>query len=519
MNLKLIRWQLPLSYAAVALLAILLLGAILSIILMQYYSRQEIKYLTDNALGIQILVRKAQESELSQENIQQLLDYFAIVSNMQVRLLDKDGEILIDTGSPVTRMSVYLEAPTGDEALAADSNTTFRLIQTAPIIPGNNQVSPISGIPSEEENIAFYYELGPFGGLWMSVPGAAARLGTFPQVSSERSNQSIRQPYYSSNNELLGFIEMSNSPAYGREIVRRVTWGWAIAGSVAILIAAAAGWMISGRFSTPLNALTDVTHQMSSGNLRARAEASTVNEFGILGRSFNEMADHIESLVSTLQNFVADAAHELNTPLTALQTNLELVAESGPGLSVEDLEQAREQVDRLTLLVNSLLELSKIEASVKSDEMINLRNLVQEVSEIYASRAEQQEINFLLKSTDEEILVAGDSSQLRRMLENLLSNALKFTNIGGSVELELGCDEQHGLLCVKDTGIGIPLKDQEKIFQRFHRGRNAYAYPGSGLGLAIVNMIVKRHHGEILLESTPEGTCVMIRLPRVETTS
>ncbi|HSF82743.1 MAG TPA: HAMP domain-containing sensor histidine kinase [Anaerolineales bacterium] len=519
MNLRLIRWQLPLSYAAIALLAILLLGVILSIILMQYYSGQEIKYLTDNAIGIELLVRKAQESELSQEMIQQLLDNFAMASNVQVRLLDKDGEILIDTGSPQTRMAVYLEATTGDEVPAADTNTTFTIYQTAPLVSGDNQVSPTTRFISEEDKFAIYYEIGPFGGLWMIMPGAGARLGTFPQVTGERSNQSIQQPYYSSNNELLGFIEMSNGPAYGREIVRRVAWGWAIAGSMAILIAAAVGWMISGRFSTPLNALADVTYQMSSGNLSARAEASTVDEFGILGRSFNEMADHIESLVSTLENFVADAAHELNTPLTALHTNLELVAESGPELSLEDLEQAREQVDRLILLVNNLLELSHIEASVKSEAMINIRDLVAEVGEIYASRAEQQEINFLLKFTGEEVLVAGDTSQLRRMLENLLSNALKFTNMGGSVELELSCDEKQALVCVKDSGIGIPLIDQEKVFQRFHRGRNAYAYPGSGLGLAIVKMIVTRHGGEILLESSPEGTCVMIRLPRLETTS
>lgn len=519
MNLRLIRWQLPLSYAAIALLAILLLGVILSTILMQFYSDQETKYLTDNALGMELLVSKAQESELSREVIQQLLDNFSIASNIQVRLLDKDGEILIDTGSPVTRMAVYLEATTGDEVHAVGTNTTFRIIQTAPILPGNNQVSPAARFISEENNIAIYYEIGPFGGLWMSVPGAAARLGTFPQVTGERSNQSIRQPYYSSNNELLGFIEMSNGPAYGREIVRRVAWGWAIAGSMAILIAAAVGWMISGRFSTPLNALADVTHQMSSGNLSARAEASKVDEFGALGRSFNEMADHIESLVSTLKNFVADAAHELNTPLTALHTNLELVAESGPALSLDDLEQAREQVDRLILLVNSLLELSHIEASVKSDAIINLRNLVEEVGEIYASRAEQQEINFLLKLTEEDVLVAGDSSQLYRMLENLLSNAVKFTNMGGSIELELSGDETHALLYVKDTGIGIPLIDQEKVFQRFHRGRNAYAYPGSGLGLAIVKMIVTRHGGEIFLESSPEGTLVMIKLPCLETTS
>lgn len=519
MNLRLIRWQLPLSYAVIALLAVLLLGVILTLILQRFYIGQEIIYLTENAYGIGLLAGTAIETDMQTEAIQQLFDIFAVVTNTQVRLLDVSGKTLIDTGSPQSRLAVSLENMMGFELSESGSESSLTIVQSDLDLTEEDLSGQISGSLLGEGEISMSYVLGPYGGLWMSVPGAGARIGGFPKVTPERSNQTIRQPVYSRDKSEIGTVELSNGPAYGREIVRSVLWGWTIAGSVAVLLAAAVGWLVSTRFSAPLNALTDVTHQMSMGNLSVRAKASTLDEFGTLGSSFNDMAEHIESLVSTLRNFVTDAAHELNTPLTALHTNLELVAEAGPELSLEDLKQAQEQADRLIILVNSLLELSQIEASVKSNRMINIRDLVENVGEIYASRAEQEEIIFLLKVPDDEVLVAGDPSQLRRMLENLLNNALKFTPLGGSVELELDCDDKQSILRVKDTGIGIPVRDQENVFQRFFRGRNAYAYPGNGLGLAIVKMIVEKHHGEIYLESSSQGTCILVRLPRSATSS
>ncbi len=99
-------------------------------------------------------------------------------------------------------------------------------------------------------------------------------------------------------------------------------------------------------------------------------------------------------------------------------------------------------------------------------------------------------------------------------MENLLHNAIKFTPAGGSIELKLSLDDQQTHLQVKDSGIGIPVEDQDHILQRFYRARNAASYPGSGLGLAIVKAIVDRHNGEIRLESAPAGTCAEVILPR-----
>lgn len=160
---------------------------------------------------------------------------------------------------------------------------------------------------------------------------------------------------------LQGYVELSNGPAYGREIIKSVVRGWIIAGCMAVLLAAAAGMWVSRKFSAPLEKLTSTTAQMAAGNLAARASIEGQDEFGILANSFNQMADNIEINVKTLRRFVADAAHELGTPLTALRTNLELVEN-------EHIPLALEQVERMDSLTRSLLDLSQFEATVSETQ-------------------------------------------------------------------------------------------------------------------------------------------------------
>jgi signal transduction histidine kinase len=227
------------------------------------------------------------------------------------------------------------------------------------------------------------------------------------------------------------------------------------------------------------------------------------------------MAEQIEGLVSTLRRFVADAAHELNTPITVLQTDLEL-ARTAPD---EDerarlMERLAGQVERLHVLVRSLLDLSRLEgkAGLKQHERVDLTGLAQSVSEFYASRAEQAGLFFELQLPDEPITVTGDPAQLRSALENLLDNALKFTPPNGTVRLVLARQDQQVFLIVEDTGIGIPEDDLPLLFRRFHRGRNAAAYPGNGLGLAIVEQIARLHGGSVKAENLAPGVRFTLRL-------
>jgi two-component system sensor histidine kinase BaeS len=288
-----------------------------------------------------------------------------------------------------------------------------------------------------------------------------------------------------------------------------VARGWTIAGAISVILAAGVGWIISRRISAPLLALANTTAQMAEGDLAARATVASRDEVGLLARSFNQMADQVEDTVVTLRRFVSDAAHEIHTPLTALRTNLELAPDD------KFVQRAQAQVGRLEALTEGLLALSRIEASKQAENhtAVALTSLVQEVSELYASRAEQSGLIFDLALPGTPVTVRGDEPQLRRVLDNLLDNGIKFTPQGGAVSVKLVREGEWAELSVEDTGIGIPEDDLPRLFSRFHRGRNAAAYPGSGLGLAIVKAIAESHGGRVAAENTAQGACFTLRLP------
>ncbi len=275
-----------------------------------------------------------------------------------------------------------------------------------------------------------------------------------------------------------------------------------------------AGWLVSKQVTQPVLALTEAAHRMEGGNLSARVElpGEKQQEFTALASAFNGMAGQVENTIATLRAFVSDAAHELNTPLTALKTNLELAAAEPDSARRENfLVQALEQNQRMEGLTRSLLDLSRVEAAEVAFERLDMRQLLAEIGEQFASRAEQAERIFSLNLPEGEVPLWGNAPQLRRAIENLLENALKFTPPGRTISLSLEITVGAATLVVSDTGVGIPDDDLPHIFERFHRGRNATEYPGSGLGLAIVKTIADIHRAKVQVESSLErGTRISI---------
>jgi signal transduction histidine kinase len=217
-----------------------------------------------------------------------------------------------------------------------------------------------------------------------------------------------------------------------------------------------------------------------------------------------------------LRRFVADAAHELQTPLTALNTDLELIAGGSSDKERHSfVERAQTQVRRLETLTTSLLELSRLEAGGVPTPFrpVDLTALIRDMSEHYASRAEQAGLSFELDLSPEAAMVRGNQGQLYLAVSNLLDNALKFTPARGAVKVKLQTKPDYIKLSVEDTGIGLLPEDLPQLFSRFHRGRNAAAYPGSGLGLAIVKTIVEGHGGQVSAENTGQGARFVVRVP------
>ena len=521
-----IRWRLTLSYAAIALLAAFSLGLVLRTVLRNYYDRQEATYLQSRAIEISSIASQLLEAGLPRQVIQDLSKSWSFVLRARVRLLDAAGNQVADSGTPEAQEVFFIASERPFSMPIGESVVRPAPGQNASTLPpGNGQFFQVqiltnevsTGGEAQKDVIMFSRD-----SVGVALPVDVSMNGLLdPRTDSttRRSVQVVEQPILNQTGDLLGRVVLSEGPAYGDEILNNVMNGWILAGIASVLLAALAGWLVSTRIATPLTDLTKITARMSQGDLSARAEVQSEDEIGTLGRSFNEMAERVEETVGTLRSFVADAAHELHTPLTALQANIELArGEKDVSTRTRYLARAQEQGQRLETLVQSLLDLSRIEASEAKNgvERLDFTRLVRELGEQFASRAEQADRPFVLNLPDETITVMGREMQLRQVIINLLENALKFTPQNGSISVELTRLANECSLVVSDTGIGIPLEDQPHLFERFHRGRNASEYDGNGLGLAIVKAIVAGHKGSVTIESVPgQGTQVHVSIPAI----
>jgi Signal transduction histidine kinase len=533
MNRNSIRWRLPLSYAVIALLAALSLGSVMLLVLRNYYANQEREYLYGNATALQPLIEQILQSDLPKGSLQDQINGLAFLSQTQIRLLDMNGNTLADSGVPGANKVVAVSG-----GGPAAGNVMFSVPANPPenkgpiLIYRNDESLPLPQIVPFEKQI----QPGKSADIILSVNASPYGYGFVARADSDptrRSSQNVSVLLTASDGNKLGVLEFSNGPSYGRNVIGSVSTALLIASLFAIAIAALAGWFMSQRVTRPVIALEHATHQMEQGNLAVRVHLPNERqqEFLSLANSFNGMAEQVEQTISTLRSFVADAAHELHTPLTALQTNLELardealapldlLSKSSAGESSSTqaryLERAQEQSQRLEALVKSLLDLSRIEAAESKFDLtpVDLSRLVREVSEQFASRAEQTEHEFEVNLFDENISVRGNPEQLRQVMINLLENALKFTAANGLISVAFGTVDDEAKLTITDTGIGIPAEDLPHLFERFHRGRNAAHFVGNGLGLAIVKAIVMAHKGTIAVQSEPgKGAQMIVALP------
>lgn len=522
MNQNSIRWRLPVSYAVVALVAALALGSLMLLVLRGYYADQEREYLHGNAMTLRPLIEQILQSKLPDDVLQDQINGLAFLSRSQIRLLDTNGNIVADSGVPganqVVAVSGGASVP-GDVMFSVPVNPPA---DTAPIFIYKSDESFPSPevIPFDKQIVS-----GKAGDIILAVRASPYGYGFVAAKESDlqrRSSQSVSVPLTAADGNKLGSLEFLNGPSYGADVIDSVTLAWLIASVFAVALAALTGWFISRRVTHPVLALEKATRQMERGNLSVRVDLQNEKqqEFLSLANSFNGMAEQVEQTVSTLREFVADAAHELHTPLTALQANIELARdEENASERTRYLTRAQEQGRRLEALVQSLLDLSRIEAadaaSKSSFALVDFTRLVREIGEQFASRAEQAERTFTISLSDDHLNVLGNEMQLKQVVMNLLENALKFTSKNGNISLDLKRSDSELVLTVSDSGIGIPVEDLPHLFERFHRGRNVAEYPGNGLGLAIVKAIVESHSGsvEARSEGQGKGSSFVVRIP------
>ncbi|MGA2225770.1 MAG: ATP-binding protein [Syntrophobacteraceae bacterium] len=276
-----------------------------------------------------------------------------------------------------------------------------------------------------------------------------------------------------------------------------------------LILAASGGWLVAYRALKPVDRMTAAARRIGAEDLSQRVnETGTGDELDNLAKTLNQMLSRLDAAFSQIRRFSADASHELQTPLTILKGEIELVLRSAR--TQEEyrvtLESALEEVDRIAHLVEGLLLLARAEVGILRMDRKEV-DLVQVLEEVYLRLkplADSHRIEFRLGSI-EPLCVQGDRERLQSMTINLVENAIKYTRAGGSVTLDLQRESRWASILVSDTGIGIPIEEQEHIFQAFYRTSEVRSLVerGTGLGLAIAQSIAVAHGGTISVESSP----------------
>jgi two-component system, OmpR family, sensor kinase len=287
-----------------------------------------------------------------------------------------------------------------------------------------------------------------------------------------------------------------------------------------LVLAATGGWLLAHRALKPVDRMTAAARRISAEHLSQRVdETGTGDELDNLAKTLNQMLTRLDTAFSQVRRFSADASHELQTPLTILKGELEVVLRSArtPEEYRATLESALEEVDRIAHLVEGLLLLARAEAGVlKMDRQeVDLEQVIEEVYLRLKPLADSRKIELRFGEI-EPLRIQGDRERLERMTSNLVDNAIKYTGAEGRVTLGLQHDGTWASILVSDTGSGIPVEDQKHIFQAFYRSSeaNSLAERGTGLGLSIAQSIAAAHGGTIQVESTPgKGSSFTVLIP------
>jgi signal transduction histidine kinase len=291
-----------------------------------------------------------------------------------------------------------------------------------------------------------------------------------------------------------------------------------ISGFVAAAFALAVVQVLARGMTSPLREMVTAARAMAHGDYSRRITSSSRDEVGELARAFTTMASELSEADRMRRDLVANASHELRTPIGALRARLENLVDGVEQVTPEGMGEMLEQVERLGSLVEQLLDLSKLESGAVPLDLttVTARSLLDRLTRDWRDPACERDVLLLTSTAPPDVEMGVDEQRMSQVLSNLVGNAVRHSPEGGKVRVDVTARAGRLRIAVSDQGLGIAPDEIERVFERFYRSDRARSADrgGAGLGLAIARWIVELHGGTIHAEQAePTGCRMIVDLP------
>ena len=326
----------------------------------------------------------------------------------------------------------------------------------------------------------------------------------------------------SSSNQELGFATVAEPLSVIEDGLRSLRRDFFAGVPIVLLLASAGGYFLARKSLSPIASMNRQTKRISAGSLSSRLDVTDPrDELGSLAITINDLLIRLESSFKEQQRFIADASHELRTPLAVLRSETEVALNKTRTVEEyqESLSLIKDEAERLSRIVEDLFILARQPLDAPQSlikEPVLLNDAVRDCARAAQVLATRKGVRLETESDRQSLVLQGDGELIRRMILNLLDNAVKYTPKDGEINVSLTRQNGNAEIVVRDTGIGIPQADQSHVFDRFYRVDKARSRSlgGAGLGLSIVSWIVEAHGGKISMESAQNrGSTFTVELP------
>ncbi|AZS18295.1 sensor histidine kinase [Paenibacillus lutimineralis] len=398
----------------------------------------------------------------------------------------------------------------------------IRIYETIPLPEADSFVSGMKQLDSH--HIRIYDETGQFKS-YGNLNGQQPATVTMEQVNQVLDGEEVQVNPNGVASVLIGLpliTEMGTKAMFVEPLTPPSTSfskNWLYSFLIYSLITGSLFILVASMFLVrPIKKLTKATRRIAAGDFNVKLNIKQTGELGTLARSFEEMTRDLQQLEQMRREFVSNVSHEVQSPLTSISGYALALKQ----VDIPDRERSRyldiiiTEADRMSKMSDSLLKLSMLESQSQQLRLATL-SLDEQIRRVIVALQPQwsaRHIRFELKL--KAVRLTADHDLLNQVWTNIIGNSIKFSMDGGIINVSIKQDIKNVTVRISDTGIGISLEDQKRIFERFFKADRSHSrkYGGSGMGLAIVKQIVSLHQGDIVVESEPgQGTTFIVTLP------